>query len=95
MTSEERISDIKEGIESYTVMAAMISQGNDVIVSMMAGWLRTLVSSLVEWGALTTEEHDVLMRRLEVETEELQALHNDLNGNSDNSLEAWLQQRGI
>jgi len=89
MTSEERINDIKEGIDSYTMMASFLSQGNDVIVSMMASWLATLIPSLVEWGALTPEEHDQLMGILSLEANQQMA------GESDNSLEAWLQQRGI
>jgi len=88
MTSEERISDIKEGIDSYTAMAAFISQGDQAVIVMMAGWLATLVPSLVEWGALSQQEHEMLMGMLSFEIDQR-------NADIDNSLELWLQQRGI
>lgn len=85
---QDKVNDIKEGIDAYTSIAAMVSQGNPVIVAVMADWLTTLTRALVEWGAMTEEEHDVLIAMLAREAEHM--------GESDqDETQLLIQHQGI
>lgn len=70
LINQDKVDDIKEGIDSYTSMAAIVSQGNPIVIAIMADWLTTLTRALVEWDAMTEEEHSVLMLMLAREAAE-------------------------
>lgn len=91
MIRQERVQDIKDGIDAYTSMAAIMTDGNPILVTIMADWLTTLVRSLVEWDAMTKEENDLLFALLASEAAERVAE----SGGQDEATQMLIQHQGI
>lgn len=94
---ENRITEVMEGVESYGQIASNATALNPLMGMAMAQWIATLLQKLVDWGALTEEEHTALMGRMvmEIERRREEAKGEAANAHVDGDVQALLDRIGI
>lgn len=96
---ENRVEDVMLGVRSYGEMASLLSQGHPFVIMGMAQWMATMLRKLVDWGALTEDEHAKVLGQMVTEVMQRRKMDaaqgDDDDPRVDGDVQALLSHLGI